>query len=55
MKAIKRTWDVRNATYEDEIIAVPDEWDFGKTSYEQEDLFYVNCGSNQEVLPYYER
>lgn len=48
--ALKRTWIDENPS--DELIQVPDTWDFSKSARNQQDLFYVNLGSNQEVIEY---
>ena len=48
--ALKRTWIDENPS--DELIQVPYNWDFSKSAHDQQDLFYVNLGSNQEVIEY---
>lgn len=48
--ALLRTWRQENPS--DELIRLPEAWDFSKAASDQQDLFYVNLGSNQEIIRY---
>lgn len=49
MKAVLRTWNIPNATYEDQIVTVDNHHNFLNGPYADTVPFAV--GSNQEILP----